>query len=415
MIQTLLLYGATGYSGRLIAAEAARRSRNGTLPVRVILAGRDDRAVSALAAEHDMEARAFGLAERRDVTRALEGVDVVLNAAGPFALTAPHLARGALAVRCHYVDICGEPDVYMSIDDLAHHARHRGVALVAGAGHTAAASDVLLAAALTRLEASSTTVELGAVRIAMSRIMTLSRGSLETLVRSTREQVRVVRTGEVTTSDGKTQLAPVLWHEPLGKLERTFDFSSWTVGDRAPKRRAKPPRSLRIATAASLLDTLTARLTLDRYGVRFRRIESYVEANTAARLAYQIGAVLTPVAAMPATRNLLRLQMDLLPDGPTPQERAAETHLVVLEIEDVLQTPLVEWAWQTPNPYDFTARVSLEVAARVARSRPVGWKTPSEILSSPPENVTWALTSNTGHFRDCRLHERRSPRPERQT
>jgi short subunit dehydrogenase-like uncharacterized protein len=415
MIQTLLVYGATGYSGRLIAAEAASRVRNGTLPLHVILAGRDDRAVSALAAEHEMEARAFGLAERRDVVRGLEGVDVVLNAAGPFALTAPHLARGALAVGCHYVDICGEPDVYMSLDDLAHHAQQRKVALVAGAGHTAAASDVLLAAALTRLAERSTTVELGAVRIAMSRLMTLSRGSLETLVRSTREQVRVVRTGEVTTSDGQTRLAPVFWHEPLGKLERTFDFFPQSAADRAPTRRAKPSRSRRIATAASLLDTLTARLTLERYGVRFRRIESYVEADTAARLAYQIGAALTPVAAMPAARTFLRLQLDALPDGPTARERAAETHLVVLEIDDVIQTPIVEWAWHTPNPYDFTARVALEVAARVARSQPVGWKTPSEILSSPPENITRALTSNTGHFRDCRLHERRSPRPGRQT
>jgi short subunit dehydrogenase-like uncharacterized protein len=415
MIQTLLLYGATGYSGRLIAEEAAMRIRNGTLPLHVILAGRDDRAVSALAAEHDLEARAFGLAERRDVARGLEGVDVVLNAAGPFALTAPHLARGALAGRCHYVDICGEPDVYMSIDDLAHHARQRKVALVAGAGHTAAASDVLLAAALTRLEESSTTVELGAVRIAMSRIMTLSRGSLETLVRSTREQVRVVRTGEVTTPDGKTQLAPVLWHEPLGKLERTFDFFRPTGADRASELHENPPRVLRIATAASLLDTLTARITLDRYGVRFRRIESYVEANTAARLAYQVGAALAPVAAMPAARSVLRLQLDALPDGPTPRERAAETHLVVLEIDDAIQTPLVEWAWHTPNPYDFTARVALEVAVRVAASQPVGWKTPSEILNSPPKEVTQALTSNTGHFRDCRLHERRSPKPERHT
>jgi short subunit dehydrogenase-like uncharacterized protein len=379
----------------------------------VILAGRDDRAVSALAAEHDLEARAFGLGDRRDVTRALEDVDVILNAAGPFALTAPYLAKGALAERCHYVDITGEADVYMNIDDLAHHAEQREVALVAGAGHTAAASDVLLAAALTKLKESLTKVELGAVRIAVSRIVTLSRGSLETLVRSTREQVRVVRTGELTTPDGKTQRAPVLWHEPLGKLERTFDFFDPTVADRAAERREKTPRNLRIATAASLLDTLTARLTLDRYGIPFRRIESYVEADSVARLAYQVGGLLTPVAAMPVARNVLRLQLDALPDGPTPRERAAETHLVVLEIDDAIQTPLVEWAWHTPNPYDFTARVSLEVAASVAASQPVGWKTPSEILTSSPEEITQALSSNTGHFRDCRLHERRSPRPER--
>ena len=129
--------------------------------------------------------------------RALRDVDLLINAAGPFALTAERLAKDALDAGCHYVDINGEIDVYKKLDDLGRYAMQRGRAMVSSAGHTAAASDLLLEAALRALAARTDLDcgrDLGAVRIAMSRIMTLSRGSAETVWRSLREQVTVVRT-----------------------------------------------------------------------------------------------------------------------------------------------------------------------------------------------------------------------------
>jgi short subunit dehydrogenase-like uncharacterized protein len=416
MSHTILLYGATGYSGRLIAAEGAQSMSDGAdVPgYRMVLAGRDGREVARLAREHGMEARVFGIEDRQRVISELRDVDVVINAAGPFALTAGHLAKGALGAGCHYVDINSEAEVYMKLDDLGRHAAQRGLAMVSGAGHTAAASDLLLHAALDQLRRPETPgygpgkgTELGAVRIAVSRIISLSRGSLETLWRSLREQVRVVRAVRVAKAeDDRTyepQAASVLWHEPVGKLERTFDFFDPAAPPDDPEKQ-RNQSDLRIASAANLVDTLTARLTLDSHGFLADRIESYLEAGSAARAFYQLGPLLAPLAALPLTRDLARVQLSALPVGPTPQERRAETHCIVLEIEDAFQTRIVHWGWHTPNPYDFTAQVVVQVARAVASGDWPGWRTPAEVLRP----VRKDLTAQAGYLRGCHLHARRT-------
>ena len=129
-----------------------------------------------------MQYRTFSLDDRDDVRRGLRGVDVLINAAGPFAWTADRLIKGALDEGCHYVDINGEVDVCKARRFRPlRGARER--AIVCSAGHTAAASDLLLDAALDHLNYGADLdcgAELGAVRIAMSRVMNLSHGSAET-------------------------------------------------------------------------------------------------------------------------------------------------------------------------------------------------------------------------------------------
>jgi short subunit dehydrogenase-like uncharacterized protein len=310
---------------------------------------------------------------------------------------------------CHYVDINGEAEVYMKVDDLGRHAIQRERVMVAGAGHTAAASDLLLHAALNELRATVSDQEdtapmLGAVRIALSRITTLSQGSLETLWRSMREQVRTIRLRENTGGrPGQPGTAThVIWHEPVGKLEREFDFFDPAAEWQKTRQRSQ---ARRIASAANLLDTLTARLTVERLGFLAKRIESYVEAGTLARLVYQVGPVFAPLAALPLARDLVRLQLQAFPVGPTPDERRREPHLTVLEIDDVFHEPVLHWALHTPNPYDFTARIVLEIARRTTVTQLCGWLTPSELLRPTKSD----LRGRAKYLRGCELHERRTP------
>jgi len=214
MSQRILLYGATGFSGRLIADWALKRGDA------LVLASRDARALRRQAAAVKMAHIAFGLDDRRRVLRVLEGFDVVINAAGPFNQTAERLAKAAIETSCSYVDINGEIDVYKTLDDLGDSAERRGVTLVCGAGHTATISDILLDSALTELPAD----DIGAVRIAVSRSLNLSRGSTLTMLRSIREQVTIVRAGIDPDSGARTKELR-LTHVPVGRLERTFDFS----------------------------------------------------------------------------------------------------------------------------------------------------------------------------------------------
>src|SRR3954469_3248282 len=102
----LLIYGATGYTGALIAREAVARAR------RPILAGRTAAAVAALANELGLEHRVFALDDPAAVAAGLARIAVVLNCAGPFARTAGPLAAACLLARTHYLDITGEIGVF---------------------------------------------------------------------------------------------------------------------------------------------------------------------------------------------------------------------------------------------------------------------------------------------------------------
>jgi short subunit dehydrogenase-like uncharacterized protein len=397
MASTIVLYGATGYSGRLIATELGRLPARGARARRVVLAGRDAEALQPLAQSLGLDYAVFGLDDEVRLQHALGdlGADVILNAAGPFARSGMALARAAIALRCHYTDINGEADVYQALAGLDDEAGRAGSALVGSAGFWAAASNVLLDQALEAVaqraaKAGRPAPPLGAIRIAMSRIRTFSRGSAATVWRSLRTHVVVARRGKDTSGHEALLLA----QEPVGKLERTFDFGDWRA--RRPNRR--------VASAASLVDTLAARLALQERGQSAHSIEAYVEAGFPARAAYRAGACMAPVLAMPAVQAVAQQSVGILAPGPTREERKHERHVVLLEIEDDLRSPLVTWRWETPNVYQFTAHLVAAVADELAAQPPLaGWVSPGKVL----RQLGLTIDLSAGPLRGCRLQERR--------
>lgn len=377
----ILLYGATGYSGRLIAEEAARKSADGAhgWNFDVVLASRDRHRLAEMGANLKLGWTAFSLDDETRVADALQGFDVLINAAGPFSETAVRLAKSAIRANCHYVDINGEVDVYKHLLELQYVAHKSNVALVSGAGHTAALSDVMLRAALPRIEGANKLKEIGAVRIAVERMKFLSRGSARTMMRMVREEVTIARSGP--TGDGSL----VLTHVPVGSLERTFNFGSEYKSDCDHIKDRDSERTTgvrpRIASAANLIDTLTARVNLERLEVGVQSVESYIEMPGLVRLGYQLGAFAAFTFQMPVLRGLNRWQLDMLPDGPDQEERRKNSHRVVLQIEDVYRKPLIDWCLLTGDPYELTARIVLAVAENPAQSGP-GWQTPAAALPS---------------------------------
>lgn len=339
----------------------------------------------------------FGLGDLTQVKHYLDGIDVIINAAGPFAFTAERLAKAALEAGCHYVDINGEVDVYRKLDDLARAAAHREIAIVSGAGHTAATSDCLLDVALQELfrnRSVTNGAELGAVRIAMSAIGDFSRGSALTLARSLREQVIVIRKGPV---DGQPNEQMVIWHEPFGKLERTFDFDHLP-----PDNNEQRPSMPSIALAVNLIDTLTARLTMSRHDLSAQAIESYAQAGIAQRIAFQLGATFASLSSFPPVRAMAKVLLGSMPDGPPPQLLAQERNVVLLEIEDVYRARLIDWRWETPNVYQFSAQLVVAVACSIAAGVKIGWVTPSDALALQLPD----LESPSAALRNTKLEKR---------
>lgn len=145
MPATWMLYGANGYTGRLVAERAIEAGEE------PLLAGRDGAAVAALAGELGLPWRAFPLGDPGSLRANLVDVDAVLSCAGPFVRTSRPLVEAAIATGTHYLDITGEIAVFESVLGRAGEAREAGVALLPGVGFDVVPTDCLaakLAAAL---------------------------------------------------------------------------------------------------------------------------------------------------------------------------------------------------------------------------------------------------------------------------
>src|SRR5215213_4435335 len=132
-----LLYGAYGYTGALVAAEAVRRGH------RPILAGRSARRLAPLADRLGLDWLAVDLADSARLRAALRDVALVFHAAGPFVHTSAPMVQACLTSATHYVDISGEVPVLERTLALDAAARQRGIAVVGGAGLDVVPTDCL--------------------------------------------------------------------------------------------------------------------------------------------------------------------------------------------------------------------------------------------------------------------------------
>lgn len=130
-----LLYGANGYTGRLMAAQAARRG------LKPVLAGRNAEALGKLGKELGLPVRAFHLETPGAIAAGLHDVSLVLHCAGPFSATCAPMLEGCLAAGAHYLDITGEIEVFAHCHAQDSRARSRGVVVLPGAGFDVVPTD----------------------------------------------------------------------------------------------------------------------------------------------------------------------------------------------------------------------------------------------------------------------------------
>ncbi|CAG6396320.1 saccharopine dehydrogenase NADP-binding domain-containing protein [Streptomyces cocklensis] len=184
---TWLLYGATGYTGRLIARRAV------ALGMRPVLAGRSAAKVVPLAAELGLEHRVFGLQEPDAIRRGLDGVDSVAHCAGPFVRTALPMAAACMETGTDYLDITGEIEVFESLHALGGRAASAGVTLLPGAGFDVVPTDCVAALLAARLP-DATQLDLAFVTRSGA-----SPGTVRTAVESAAEGGRIRSGGEIRT------------------------------------------------------------------------------------------------------------------------------------------------------------------------------------------------------------------------
>jgi len=331
-MDSLLIYGAYGYTGELIAREAVDRGHE------PILAGRDATSVHQLGAELDLRSRSFDLSDQDTIREYLDGVDTILNCAGPFEETADPLIEAAIETQTHYLDITGEIPVFERAARQHEAAETAGVTIMPGVGFDVVPTDCLSAHLHDRLPSATH------LSLAISATGGISPGTTKTALRGLGD-------GGAIREDGQLRAVPA------GDRTRTVDFGwgSQTV------------------TAFPWGDISTAYHT-----TKIPNIHVYMALPKPARLAMRAGNTLGPLLSAGPVQSLLEAVVDRTVSGPTAEERAAAAVTIWGEAWSEETNETAHSLLSTPDPYDVTVAAALAIAARtVAGEAPTGYQTPA--------------------------------------
>jgi short subunit dehydrogenase-like uncharacterized protein len=328
---SLIVYGANGYTGVLVAERAAERG----LPL--IVAGRRADEVAALAGRLGVAHRVFGLEDPAEVDRGIAGARVVLNCAGPFSRTAGPLVSACVRGRVHYLDVTGEVAVFDAIWRRDAEARAAGVMLLPGTGFDVVPTDCLAAHLHHRLPSATQ------LRLAFQAIGRMSRGTATTSVEGLGKGGLVRRGGVLT---------PV----PAGHRTISVDFG------RGPRK----------AIAIPWGDVFTAHVSTG-----IPDIEVYLAAPAGVRAGLRMTRVLGPLLATGPMQRLLKARIRSGAPGPTAEQRRQGRSLLWGEARDEAGRVAVS-RMQTPEGYELTRLTAVAIAERaLAGNTPIGFQTPS--------------------------------------
>lgn len=336
-MDSLLIYGSYGYTGRLVAREAV--SRGGSPAV----AGRDETKVRQQADELGVEGRTFDL--QADVAAQIGSFDAVLNCAGPFAETADPLLEACLETGTDYLDISGEFAVFERLRQHDADARDAGITLLPGVGFDVVPSDCLAAFLHEQLP------EADELTLAISGTPSVSRGTAQTVL-------DLFRQGGVVRRNGR------LVEVPTAFQSREIDF-----GD-GPEYTVTAPWA----------DVVTA-----AHSTGIESIEVYIAVPASAKRALPLTGPLAWLADRRPIERLLEWTIDAYVDGPNEAELATDTAVVWGEVRDNETGRTAHGRMRTPNPYALTAESAVSAAERILADEEhiaAGFQTPASALGT---------------------------------
>ncbi len=331
-----MIYGATGYTGTLVTEEALRRGH------RPVLAGRSAQLLAPLAERLGLEWTAVALDDADGLARAVEAVDLVFHAAGPFVATSAPMIEACLRAGAHYVDITGELSVFRHTYAQDARARDRGVLLLSGAGFDVIPSDCL-AAHVAGSVPGATLIE--------TAIATHSRATAGT----TRSALGMLVEGSTVRRGGR------LVALPLGSDARRIRFA-----DRERVCVPVPWGDLETVYRGTGAPDITACLAVSGAAVPVMRL---------------VGPLLRGALRVPALRRAVLALAGRLARGPSAEVRdAGRSHLWARAVDGAGREAQ---AWlEALEPYHFTAVAGVRCAEHVLRERPTGALTPAQALGA---------------------------------
>jgi short subunit dehydrogenase-like uncharacterized protein len=325
----IAVYGATGYTGRLVAGELRRRGAE------VVLAGRSRAKLEILAEDlgGQIAIQDASLDDPSALRELLEPCAAVIACAGPFRLHGEPVLAAAVEARTHYLDTTGEqPFMRKVFEEYGPSANQAGVALVTAMGFDYVPGDMIAALTAEGMESLDEIVLAYAVRgfgatrgTALSGLGMMAGGAMEW------------RDGELASASRSVGAGSWDFPDPIGRQRMV----RYPAGEHITV-----PRHVQTARVRTLLTASTV-----------------ISLPLVPRVA---PLVMTPfqLAMRTPLRRALAAVISRLPEGPSEGSRRSSSFTIVCEARQGSRRR--RGTVTGTDPYGLTARTTVEGALRCA-------------------------------------------------
>jgi short subunit dehydrogenase-like uncharacterized protein len=329
----IVLFGATGYTGRLTAEAMVERG------LKPVLAARSQGKLDALAEElgGQLETATADVADPPSVRALVERGDVFVTTVGPFVRWGAPAAAAATTVGADYIDSTGEPPFVREVfERYGAAAEQAGVGMLTAFGYDWVPGNLAGGLALDRAGELATRVDLGYFITGGGGSM--SGGTKASLVGAISEPAFGFRDGRVQTERGAKRVRSF----PVGSKE----LQGVSVGS-------------------------SEHFTLPRLAPRLREVNAYLGWFGPASRAMQLMSAGTSVAMkLPGVEKLWSAAGERLlqgsTGGPDAQARSRSGSHIVAIAYDAAGRPLSEVHVSGVDGYTFTGRMLAWGADRAA-------------------------------------------------
>jgi short subunit dehydrogenase-like uncharacterized protein len=319
MPNRIVVFGATGYTGRLAAQDLVAHG------VRPVLAARNEQSLKSLSAELGGLDIAVADVSRPDTVRALVGSgDVLVTTVGPFARWGGAALDAAIAAGAIYIDSTGEPGFVREVfEQRDAPAKAGGASLITAFGYDYVPGNLAAAIALDRAGERAIKVTVGYFMTGRSSPReAMSSGTMATLAEGMLAPHFAFRDGRLVT-------------ERASKRVRSFDAGA---------------KKLAAVSVGS-----SEHLALPRIHPSLREVDAYLGWFGPASKAMQAFSLLAEVPGVPGvSERMARRFVKGSRGGPDEAARARTGSLIVAEASDGGGNVIERVELHGPNGYTLT-------------------------------------------------------------
>lgn len=328
-----LLYGANGYTGKLILKYAEDYN------LTPVLAGRTEHKIKPLAEQYGCEYFIFDLNDTYAIEEILADFEMVLHVAGPFKNTAKQMIEACINSNTHYLDITGEIEVFELAHTYHQQALAAGIMLLPGTGFDVVPTDSMAVYLKNQLP-DATHLELAFANVG-GRV---SHGTAMTMVENLGEPGKERRNGKIVDVG-------------MGKHHRWIQF----------------PEKKTYVASIPWGDVSTA-----YYSTNIPNIITYMGMPPSQARWMRWGNWFGWLMRTSFVRNLAKKKVNAAPAGPSDEQRSKAKSLIWGRVKNA-QGTIKEAQLTTPEGYTLTAKSSLIIARKVlSGNAPIGFQTPAK-------------------------------------